>query len=206
MQIVEKLNEGLSRVFEITVPKAQLTEKLDNKVKELAPKMNIKGFRPGKVPAAHVRKMYGKELLSEIIQETLNESSQSTLEQNKIRPAGQPDLKPVGDWEKVMTGEADLAYELSVELMPDFTPVDPATLELERPVYEASDADIDEAVKTVADQTKNFETKTGKTPKAAEGDKLIIDFKGMIDGVAFEGGTAEDAPIDHWFRPIHPGL
>lgn len=195
MQVVEKLNEGLSRVFEVTVPKALLATKLEAKIAEVAPKMNIKGFRPGKVPIAHVKKLYGKDMLGEIIQETLNSTTQEALEQHKIRPASQPELKPVGDWEKVMTGEIDLSYEISVEQMPDFTPVDITSLELKRPVYSAADSDIDEALKEVLASTKNYETKTGKTPKAAEGDKLIIDFLGKIDDVAFDGGAATDAEL-----------
>ena len=123
MQVVEKLNEGLSRVLEVKVAKDILASKLDAKIKDVAPKMNIKGFRPGKVPAAHIKKMYGRELFGEIIQETLNETSQKAMDDANIRPASQPELKPVGDWEKVMSGSEDLAYELSVEMMPEFTPV-----------------------------------------------------------------------------------
>ena len=80
MQVVEKLNEGLSRVLEVTIAKDLLTSKLDAKIAEIAPKMNLKGFRPGKVPQAHVRKMYGKELMGEIVQDTLNETTQKAME------------------------------------------------------------------------------------------------------------------------------
>ena len=125
MQVVEKLNEGLSRVLEVTIAKGELTQKLDAKIAEIAPKMNIKGFRPGKVPAAHVRKMYGKELMGEIIQETLNETTQKAMKDAKIRPASQPELKPIGDMEGVIDGKSDLAYEIAVEVMPNFTPVEP---------------------------------------------------------------------------------
>ena len=195
MQVVEKLNEGLSRVLEVKVAKDILASKLDAKIKDVAPKMNIKGFRPGKVPAAHIKKMYGRELFGEIIQETLNETSQKAMDDANIRPASQPELKPVGDWEKVMSGSEDLAYELSVEMMPEFTPVKIEDIKLDRPTYAPTEKDIDEAVETIISQTQQFEPKTGKTVKAAKGDKLIIDFKGTIDGVAFEGGTAEAATL-----------
>jgi len=195
MQVVEKLNEGLSRVLEVTIAKGELTQKLDAKIAEMAPKMNIKGFRPGKVPQAHVRKMYGKELMGEIIQETLNETTQQAMNDANIRPASQPELKPIGDIEGVIEGKSDLAYEIAVEMMPIFTPVEPVSVELSRPVYEATDADIDEALKTVVSQTKQFEAKTGKSVKAADGDKLIIDFLGKIDDVAFDGGAAEGAEL-----------
>ena len=198
MQVVEKLNEGLSRVLEVTVAKDLLTSKLDAKIAEIAPKMNIKGFRPGKVPQAHVRKMYGKELMGEIVQDTLNETTQKAMEQASIRPASQPELKPLGDIEAVIAGKSDLAYEIAVEMMPIFTPVDVAALELKRPVYEATDADIDEALKTVTDSNKQYEAKAGKGKAAAKadtGDKLVIDFKGFIGDEQFAGGTAEDAEL-----------
>ncbi|MFT4075648.1 MAG: trigger factor [Asticcacaulis sp.] len=195
MQVVEKLNEGLSRVLEVTIAKGDLTQKLDAKIAEIAPKMNIKGFRPGKVPQAHVRKMYGKELMGEIIQETLNETTEKAMKDANIRPASQPELKPIGDIEGVIDGKSDLAYEIAVEMMPIFTPVEPASIELTRPVYEPTEADIDEALKTVVAGSKQFEAKTGKSVKAADGDKLIIDFVGKLGDEVFEGGSAEGAEL-----------
>ncbi len=195
MQVVEKLNEGLSRVLEVTIAKGELTQKLDAKIAEMAPKMNIKGFRPGKVPQNHVRKMYGKELMGEIIQETLNATTEQAMKDANIRPASQPELKPIGDIEGVIEGKSDLAYEIAVEMMPIFTPVEPASIELTRPVYEPTDADIDEALKTVVAGSKQFEAKTGKSVKAADGDKLIIDFVGKLGDELFEGGSAEGAEL-----------
>ena len=195
MQVVEKLNEGLSRVLEVTIAKGELTQKLDAKIAEMAPKMNIKGFRPGKVPQNHVRKMYGKELMGEIIQETLNTTTEQAMKDANIRPASQPELKPIGDIEGVIEGKSDLAYEIAVEMMPIFTPVEPASIELSRPVYEPTDADIDEALKTVVAGSKQYEAKTGKSVKAADGDKLIIDFVGKLGDELFEGGSAEGAEL-----------
>ncbi len=195
MQVVEKLNEGLSRVLEVTIAKGDLTQKLDAKIAEITPKMNIKGFRPGKVPQAHVRKMYGKELMGEIIEETLNATTEQAMKDANIRPASQPELKPIGDIEGVIDGKSDLAYEIAVEMMPIFTPIEPASIELTRPVYEPTDADIDEALKTVVAGSKQFEAKTGKSVKAADGDKLIIDFVGKLGDEVFEGGSAEGAEL-----------
>ena len=195
MQVVEKLNEGLSRVLEVTIAKGELTQKLDAKIAEMAPKMNIKGFRPGKVPQNHVRKMYGKELMGEIIQETLNATTEQAMKDANIRPASQPELKPIGDIEGVIEGKSDLAYEIAVEMMPIFTPVEPGSIELTRPVYEPTDADIDEALKTVVAGSKQYEAKTGKSVKAADGDKLVIDFVGKLGDELFEGGSAEGAEL-----------
>jgi trigger factor len=195
IQIVQKSGEGLSRVFGVTVPAGHLAAKLDEKIAEISPKMQLKGFRPGKVPAAHVRKMYGKGLMQEIVEATLQESQAKALEEAKLRPAAAPDVKFEGDIEKVLDGGVDLTFELSVELMPEFEPVDLSTIELTRPVYEPTEDEVAEQLKAIAEQNRTFEKKGGKAPKAADGDQLVIDFIGRIDGEAFEGGTAEDVEL-----------
>jgi trigger factor len=195
MQIVEKSGEGLSRVYGVTVPVADLTQRLEARIAEITPTLNIKGFRPGKVPPAHVRRLYGKALMSEVVQDALNESTQKVLEDNNLRPAAEPDLKPEGDVEAVLEGKADLAYELAVDLMPDFEPVDASTLSLAKPVYAATDEEVDEAVAELAKQNRTYEPRTGKTVKAKEGDQVLIDFVGRIDGEAFEGGSANDVEL-----------
>jgi trigger factor len=195
MQIVEKSGEGLSRVYGVKVPATELGKKLDARIAEIAPQLNLKGFRPGKVPQAHVRRLYGKSLMSEVIEQTLTESSQKVLDENNLRVASQPDLKPESDMDKVLAGKADLAYEMAVEVMPDFTPVDPATLKLERPVHEPTAKEIDEALADLAKQNRTYEPRTGKAPKAKDGDQVVIDFVGSIDGVPFEGGAADDAQL-----------
>ena len=195
MQVVEKSNEGLSRVIAVTIPVAELNEKLEARIKEVAPQMKLKGFRPGKVPAAHVKKTFGREFMGEIINAALNETSQKALDEAKLRPAAPAEMKLTSDMDKVIAGQEDLAYEMSLEIMPDFEPVDPKTLKLERPTYEASDADLDEALTELAGQAKTYEDKKGKTVKAAEGDQLTIDFLGKLDGEPFEGGAAEDADL-----------
>ena len=195
MQVVEKSNEGLSRVIAVTIPVAELNEKLEARIKEVAPQMKLKGFRPGKVPASHVKKTFGRDFMGEIINASLNETSQGALEELKIRPAAPAEMKLTSDMDKVMAGQEDLAYEMALEIMPDFTPVDPKTLKLERPTYEASDADLDEALTELAGQAKSYEDKKGKTVKAAEGDQLTIDFLGKLDGEPFDGGAAEDADL-----------
>ena len=195
MQVVQKSTEGLSRVIAVTIPAADLTARLDAKAAELAPKMKLKGFRPGKVPVSHVKKSFGRDMMGEIVNDAINESSQQALDEAKVRPAAPAEMKLTSDMDKVLAGSDDLAYEMALEVMPDFTPVDPKTLKLERPVYEATDADLDEALKELAGQAKSYEDKKGKTVKAAEGDQLTIDFLGKLDGEPFEGGAAEDADL-----------
>ena len=195
IQIIEKSGEGLSRVFGITVSADHLAEKLNAKIDEIRPKMQLKGFRPGKVPAAHVRKMYGKGLMQEVVEQALQETQAKAIEDANLRPAASPDVSFSGDIEKVLAGGADLSFDLSVELMPDFEPVDPATLSLTRPTYEPTEDEVEEQLKGIADQNKTYESKGGKAPKAADGDQVVIDFLGKVDGVAFEGGTAEDVDL-----------
>lgn len=206
MQIVEKSGEGLSRVYGVTVPVAELAQRLDARIAEITPQLNIKGFRPGKVPPAHVRRVHGKALMAEVVQQALNETTQKVLTDNNLRPAGEPDLTPEGDIEKVIEGKADLSYELAVELMPDFEPVDPATLTLSRPVYKPTEAEVDEAAEGLAKQSRTYEPRTGKTVKAKDGDQLTIDFVGRIDGVAFEGGSATDTPLTLGSGQFIPGF
>jgi len=195
MQIVEKSGEGLSRVYGVTVPMADLNSKLEARIAEVTPTLNIKGFRPGKVPTAHVRRLYGKALMSEVVEQTLSESTQKVLDDNKLRPAGDPDLTPEGDMNAVMDGKADLGFQIAIDVMPEFEPVDPATLSLKRPVYEPTKAEVDEAVDELAKQNRTYEAKTGKTVKAKDGDMVVIDFLGKVDDVAFEGGAATDAEL-----------
>lgn len=195
MQVVEKSSEGLSRVLSVTVPQKELTDQLDAKIAEVGPRLKIKGFRPGKVPASYVRKMFAKEMMSEIVQDTLNQSPAKALEEAKIRPAAPADMKLNSDVEKVVAGEADLSYEMTVDVMPDFEPIDPATLKLTRPMYEATDADVAESLKNLTSQSKTYEAKGGKAPKAADGDMVVMDFVGRVDGEEFEGGSAKDAQL-----------
>lgn len=195
MQVVEKSNEGLSRVIAVTIPVAELNEKLEARIKEVAPQMKLKGFRPGKVPASYVKKTFGRDFMGEIINASLNETSQGALEELKLRPAAPAEMNLTSDMDKVIAGQEDLAYEMSLEVMPEFTPVDPKTLKLTRPTYEATEEDLDEALKELASQAKSYEDKKGKTVKAADGDQLTIDFLGKIDGEAFDGGAATDADL-----------
>ena len=206
MQVVEKSNEGLSRVIAVTIPAAELNQKLDAKLKEVAPQMKLKGFRPGKVPMSHVKKTFGRDLMGEIVNEALNSSSQKALDDAKVRPAAPAEMKLTSDMDKVIAGQEDLAYEMALEVMPDFTPTDVKKLKLARPTYEATDADLDEALTELAGQAKSYADKKGKTVKAADGDEVTIDFLGKLDGEPFEGGSAEDTQLGIGSNRFIPGF
>jgi trigger factor len=195
LQIVEKSVEGLSRVYGVVVPAKDLTDKLEARIAEITPQLNLKGFRPGKVPPAHIRRIYGKSLMGEVIEQSLTEGTQQALDEAKAKAASQPDLKLESDMEKVLAGKEDLAYEVAVELMPEFEPIDVEKLKLSRPVYEPTDKEVDEALSELSAQNRTYEPRTGKTIKAKDGDMVVADFVGRIDGEAFEGGSATDAQI-----------
>ena len=206
MQIVEKSVEGLSRVYGVTVPAAVLAEKVEARIAEITPTLNIKGFRPGKVPTAHVRRMFGKSLMSEIVEQTINETTQKVLSDNNLRPAGEPDLRPEGDIQDVVEGRTDLAYEIALEVIPEFVPADFSEISLKRPIYEPTEDEVGEAVAELAESSKTYEPRKGKTVKSKDGDQLLIDFVGRVDGEAFEGGGAEDATLTLGSGQFIPGF
>jgi trigger factor len=195
IQIVEKSGDGLSRVFGVTVSVKELSQRVEARIAEISPQMSLKGFRPGKVPPAHVKRLYGKSIMGEVVEQTVNESTQKAIDDAKVRPATQPEMKLESDMDKVLAGQQDLAYEIQLEVMPEFKPIDPASVELTRPVYQASDAEVDEAVAELAKQQRAYEPKTGKSVKAEDGDMAVIDFVGRVDGEAFEGGSGEDTQL-----------
>jgi trigger factor len=195
MQVTQISGDGLSRVYGVTVGADELGAKLEAKIADIAPKLNLRGFRPGKVPAAHVKRIYGKALMGEVVEQTIDETSKQVLEDNGLRIAAQPDLTPQSNMDEVIAGKGDLAYELNVEVMPDFEPLDVSGLKLERPVYTPTEAEVTEALNELASQSRTYEPRTGKAAKAKDGDQVTIDFVGRIDGEAFEGGTAEDAQL-----------
>jgi trigger factor len=195
IQIVEKSGDGLSRVFGVTVSAKELSQRAEARIAEISPQLSIKGFRPGKVPPAHVKRLYGKSIMGEVVEQTLSESTQKAIDDAKVRPATQPEMKLESDMDKVLAGQQDLAYEIQLEVMPDFRPVDPSTLELTRPIYQAADAEVDEAVAEIAKQQRAYEPKTGKAVKAEDGDMVVIDFVGRIGGEAFEGGAGQDTQL-----------
>ena len=205
MEVTQTKAEGLSRTFEVKVPASELKTKLDQRIEEIRPSMRLKGFRPGKVPAAHVRKMFGRDLMGELVNKLVDETNQKALQENELRPAGQPSVRLDADMEAVIKGEADLAYHMDIDVMPEFTPADIANLEISRPVADVSDEQINEALGRIAEQNTQFEPRA-KTAKAKDGDAVVIDFVGKVDGVAFEGGTAEQQSVVLGANRFIPGF
>ncbi|MEO1040557.1 MAG: trigger factor [Pseudomonadota bacterium] len=194
MNVQEIASEGLSRTFEVTTSAMELEDKLSAKIDEIQPEVRLKGFRPGKVPAGHIRKMFGASIMSDILRDLVPQRTQEVLDEHKLRPAAQPEVDVKSDADDVIKGGQDFVFELKLEVMPEFETEAPKDLELVRPVASVADEQIDEALADLASQSKSYEDK-GKAAKAASGDVAVIDFVGKIDGEAFEGGSANDARV-----------
>ncbi|MFT3808836.1 MAG: trigger factor [Micropepsaceae bacterium] len=191
MQVTEITNEGLKREFAILVPRADLDAKVDGKLSEIKDKVQLKGFRPGKVPMAHMKKTYGKSVMGEVVNETIDSATQAAVAERKLRPAQPPKVELTAKEDDLLAGKTDLTFNVTVDVMPEFTPVDPATLSLTRLTAEVPSDDIEKAIGRMADQQRSFTTK-GEGAAAETGDQLKIDFEGKIDGVPFDGGKADD--------------
>ena len=201
MQITETLNEGLKRAYQITVTGADLDARVTEKLEEARPEIAMKGFRKGRVPMALLRKQFGPRLMGEAMQEAVDGAVQSHLDASGDRPAMQPDIKMVNeDWKE---GD-DVVVSMSYEALPEIPAVDYKLLTLERLVVAPAAADVDEALENLAKSAPAFETKKGG--KAAEGDQVVIDFLGKVDGEAFDGGAAEDYPLVLGSSSFIPGF
>ena len=205
MQIEETSAEGLSRELKITVAKDNLASRLDTKLLELKDQVQLKGFRKGKVPVAHLKKVYGSRLMSEILQEVVNDQSQQVLTDRDERPALQPEVNLDGDIENVISGDADFVFNMIYDIIPPITLAKFKDISLDRKVAEISDTEVDESIQRLAQSRKQFEPKA-KTAKAASGDSVKIDFLGKIDDEPFEGGAAEGFELELGSNQFIPGF
>lgn len=194
MQITETVNEHLRREFRITVGKSDLDARLTSRLDGMKGQMNLKGFRPGKVPVAHLRKTYGKSVMSEIVQEAVAEVSQRAVQERSLRPAMTPSIKLESEVEKVLDGHEDLIFTMGVDLMPEFQLTNASEISLTRPVADVDDAQVMESLRRLAAQQRTYEPK-GDDAVSQDGDQLVIDFLGKIDGIPFEGGKAENSEL-----------
>ncbi|MCB1549350.1 MAG: trigger factor [Hyphomicrobiaceae bacterium] len=196
MQITEASSEGLRRTLKVVVGASELNDKLAARLDQMKDTVRLKGFRQGKVPLAHLRKVYGRSVMAEVVEQTLSETSQKALSDRNERPAMQPKIEVTEDRqeiEAIIDGKADLAYTMSFEVLPDITLADLATLTLKRPVAEVSDEATEKALAELAERNVTY---TAAADRAAQdGDRLTIDFVGRIGDEAFEGGTGEDMQL-----------
>jgi len=204
MNVSEVLAKDLNREIKVDVPRDNIEDKLLSKLEELKNTVQLKGFRPGKVPIHHLRKVFGQRLMPEIIEDLVKETSAKAMSDRNERPAIQPKIsfyqgKPSEDKEKeeidkIIKLEKDLSYKMVYEIIPEIDVPKYNTISITKKIAKVTKEDIDEALQRIADENKSYEERKS-TEKAQSGDQLIIDFVGKIDGEIFDGGTANDAPL-----------
>jgi trigger factor len=207
MQVTETISDGLKREFQISVPAADLEAKLVDRLAELKDRVQLRGFRPGKVPVTHLRKVYGRAVMAETIEAVIRELNAKIVEERGLKLAMEPKVtipNEATEVERVIGGETDLAYTLSLEVLPKIELGDFKSLTLERLTTEVTDAEVDEALNRIAEQNRPFAAKA--EGKVENGDRVVIDFSGKIDGVPFEGGTGGDVGVNVGSGTFIPGF
>jgi len=195
MNVTETNTEGLRRQLKVVIDAEELEKRLSARLDELKGRAKIKGFRPGHVPKEHLRKVYGRSVMAEVVQQAVADTSREALSQREERPAFQPTVglpEDEAEIDKIFAGTSDLAYTLSFEVLPKFVLMDFSKIALDKPVAEVTDSDIDKSIDRIRAANLRYTPKDGA---AETGDRLVIDFTGSIDGKPFEGGSTQDAPV-----------
>ena len=201
MQVTETLNEGLKRGYQITLPASELDAKVNEKLAEAQPEVEMKGFRKGTVPMALLKKQFGPRIIGEAMQEAIDGAMTDHYEKSGDKPAMQPDVQMV-DGETWSEGD-DVVVTMSYEALPEIPEVDLKAISLEKMVVKAEDEAVEDALKNLAESAQDFEAKDGA---AEDGDQVVMDFVGKVDGEAFEGGSAEDYPLVLGSNSFIPGF
>jgi trigger factor len=208
MQVTETVSDGLKREFKVVVPVAELTSKLDQRLDALKDQVRINGFRPGKVPVSHLKRLYGRAVMAEAIEAVVRESNAQIVTERGFRLVREPQVtmpEEAGAVEQVVDGKSDLAYTVALEILPPIELADFKGIQLERLSASVTDAEVEEAVKRLAEQSRPFASREAGG-KAETGDRVIIDFIGKIDGTPFEGGTGGDVGLLLGSNSFIPGF
>jgi trigger factor len=208
MQVTETLVEGLKHEFQISVPASDLDAKADARLVDLKDKVRLNGFRPGKVPVSHLKKVYGRSVMAETIDQTIRDTNSQIFTERGFRLATEPKITMPTEQkavEDVLAGKSDLTYTVSIEVVPAIQLADFKSFTVEKPVADVTDADVDEAIKRIADQNRTFAAKD-EGARAETGDRVTISFKGTINGEPFDGGTGEDIQVAIGSNTFIPGF
>jgi trigger factor len=206
MQVTETSSAGLKREYRVIVPATDLEAKVNERLDDLKGRVQLRGFRPGKVPVAHLKRLYGKSAMAEVIEATVREANSKIVTDNGYRLAVEPKVvlpTEEGAVEGVIEGKADLSYTVEMEIVPAVALADFKSIKLTRLTSEVSDEEIDKALQAIADQNRPF---VAKTEGAANGDRVTINFEGSLEGTPFEGGTGEDVPLVMGAGQFIPGF
>jgi trigger factor len=197
MQVTETLNEGLKHEFKISVPATDLDAKADARLVDMKDKVRINGFRPGKVPVSHLKKIYGRSVMAETIDQTIRDTNTQLFTERGFRLAAEPKVTmptEAKEVEELLSGKSDLTYTVAIEVVPQIKLADFKGFSLEKPVAEITDTEINEAIQRIADANRSYAAK-GEGAKAESGDRVTINFTGRINGEVFEGGTGEGIQV-----------
>jgi len=197
MQVTETLSQGLKHEFQINVPASDLDAKAGARLVDMKDKVRLNGFRPGKVPVSHLKKVYGRSVMAETIDQTIRETNTQIFTERGFRLATEPKITmptEEKEVEQILAGKSDLTYTVAIEVVPAIALADFKSFTLEKPVAEVTDTDVEEAIKRIADQSRTFAAK-GEGAKAESGDRITISFKGTINGTPFDGGAGENIQV-----------
>ncbi len=206
MQVTETAAAGLKREYRVVFPATDLEARVQERLDDLKDRVQLRGFRPGKVPVAHLRRLYGKSAMAEVIEAAVREANSKIITDHGYKLATEPKVvlpSEEGAVEGVIEGKSDLAYTVELEIVPPITLTDFKSITLTRLTAPVADAEIDQALQTIADQNRPF---VGKSDAAEKGDRVTISFQGTIDGTPFEGGSAEDVPLSLGAGQFIPGF
>jgi trigger factor len=208
MQVTETSAEGLKRSYKVVIPAAVLEQRVTQKLEEIRGQVKINGFRPGKVPLSHLKKMYGRSVFGEAVEAALGEANRKIIDEHKVRFAMQPEIKlpeSEEEIEKLFTGSSDLTYDVNVEILPTIEVGDLKSIKVERLAADVEDKSIDEALERIAKQSRSYAEKKEKA-KAAQEDRVTLNYDGTIDGQPFDGGKGENIIVDIGSNTFIPGF
>ncbi len=195
MQWTETASAGLKYEYRVVVPATDLEARVNERLDEMKDRVQLRGFRPGKVPVAHLKRLYGKSAMAEVIDAAVREANSKIVNEKGFKLATEPKVvlpSEEGAVEGVIAGKSDLAYTVEMEVVPPIALADFKSIKLERVTAEVTDAEVDQAVQVIAEQNRPY---AAKAEGAAKDDRVTISFTGTMDGQPFEGGSAEDVPI-----------
>lgn len=206
MQVIETLAEGLKREIKVVIPAKDMEQQMNERLADAKDKVRINGFRPGKVPVAHLKKVYGKSIMAELVNEIVRDRPSAILSERGEKSATQPSIKMTEDEaeaEKILSAQADLEFTLSYEVIPPIELQPTNGIKVTREVVEVSEDEVNEQIQKIAESARTFEKKEGA---AADGDRVTMNYLGKVDGVAFDGGAAEDADLVLGSNRFIPGF
>ena len=208
MQVTNTLSEGLKREYSVVLPAEDLEARLTSQLIEMKDKVRINGFRPGKVPVAHLRRVYGRQVMAEVVQNLVNETNRTIVEGDGLKLALEPKIVFPEDEQAVeaaMSGKGGLEYKVQLEVLPKIELQDFAGISVKKLVASVEDKAVEDAIERMAQQSRSYSARADGE-KAVSGDRVIVDFVGMIDGVPFDGGTGSDISVDIGSNNFIPGF